>query len=291
MSAAPPIVDRPGRSGRSEVSGAPSRVQGASRPRARLRAARSRGFTLIELSIVLVIIAVMAALAFATLGAIRQKNAVSLAPKQFMAVLATARQEAMLNARDVVFVLIGNQGAADAAACNSTILPSTSPKCVHYWIIEDLPDPPANGRFDAADELVNFNPATPLGPTGTLLASGDRVLSGGYLPPSIFLGKAPGYAPPPAPGAGAVYRELWTSGLFAARPDCSFCVTVSGVPRMLVRFDARGQMDIVSAGNPRAGIVFFAAAKGPTDIVPDTRTVALFEPFGLTTDRLGSRIR
>jgi len=252
---------------------------------------RGRGFTILELATVLAIISVLAVLAFATLGAIRQRNAISLAPKQFMSALETARQEAMLNARDVVFVLVGNQGPADAAACNSSILPSPSTKCVRYWIIEDLPDPPSNGRFDAIQELPAFSAATPLEPTGTLLASGDRVLSGGYLPPSIFLGKSAAYTQPPMPPVGAIYRELWTSSLFGVRPDCSFCMLSGGVPRMLLRFDARGQMDIVAAGNPTAGIVFFSAASTPTSVLSDTRTVALFEPFGLATDRLGQSIK
>ena len=91
--------------------------------------ARAAGFTLIELSIVIVVIGLIAALALFTLGAIRQKNAISLAPKQFMSALSTARSEAMSNGRDVVFVMIGNAGAADATACSSptqTPLPSTS---------------------------------------------------------------------------------------------------------------------------------------------------------------------
>src|SRR5690349_8938642 len=107
------------------------------------RSRRQAGFTLIELSIVVVIIAVIAALAFVTLGAIRQKNAIALAPKQFMAALSTARQEAMANGQDVIFVMIGNAGAAAAADCNkpfNLVLPSRNPKCVRYWIIEDLPD-------------------------------------------------------------------------------------------------------------------------------------------------------
>ena len=251
---------------------------------------RRRGFTLIELATVLAVIAVIAMLAFSTLGAIRQKNAISLAPKQFMSALETARQEAMLNAREVVFVLVGNQGPADAAACNSSVLPSISTKCVRYWIIEDLPGVP-NGQFDVVNELPAFNSATPLEPTGTLLASGDRVLSGGYLPPSIFLGKSSTYAPPPTPPIGAIYRDLWTSSLFGIRPDCSFCTLVAGAPRMLLRFDARGQMDIAAAGNPTAGIVFFSAARTATSVLSDTRTVALFEPFGQATDRLGKSIR
>lgn len=262
--------------------------------RSRPDARRSAGFTLIELSIVIVIIAIIAALALFTLGAIRQKNAISLAPKQFMAVLNTARQEAMTNGTDVVFVMVGNTGPADATACSSptqTPLPATSVKCVRYWLVEDLPTLPA-GRFDYVNELPNFNLNTPFAnPNRTPNADGDIVLTGGYLPTPIFLGKAPGYTVPPTPPANAVYRDLWTSNLFNLRPDCSFCITVGGAPRMAIRFDARGQMDILAPTNPRSGIVFFAAARNATDILPDTRTVALFEPFGIATDRLGSRIR
>lgn len=258
--------------------------------------ARRAGFTLIELSIVIVIIALIAALALFTLGAIRQKNAISLAPKQFMAAISTARQEAMANGKDVVFVLIGNAGAADATTCSSptlTPLPSVSTKCVRYWIIEDRPDLPG-GRFDYAGELTNFDLATPFGnPTNLLNADGDRVLSGGYLPTPIFLGKSAAYVVPPNPPANAVYKELWTNALFTARPDCSFCVTVAGAPRMALRFDAKGQMHFLgpAAPTPTAGVVFLSAAKGATDVLPDTRTVALFEPFGFATDRLGATIK
>lgn len=258
--------------------------------------ARRAGFTLIELSIVIVIISLIAALALFTLGAIRQKNAISLAPKQFMSALGTARQEAMSNGKDVVFVLIGNAGAADATTCSNptlTPLPSMSARCVRYWILEDRPDLPG-GRFDYASELTNFPLNTPFGnPNNLLNADGDRVLSGGYLPTPIFLGKAANYVVPPNPPATAVYKELWTNALFGVRPDCSFCITVAGAPRMAVRFDPKGQMHFLGPNvpTPTAGVVFLAAAKGATDVLPETRTVALFEPFGFTTDRLGASIK
>jgi len=259
--------------------------------------ARAAGFTLIELSIVIVIISIIAALALFTLGAIRQKNAISLAPKQLMAALSTARQEAMSNGRDVVFMLVGNQGAADSAICNSpaqTPQPSTSARCVRYWIIEDLPDPVGKGRFDYADELSNWPLNTPFeNPTRALDPDGDRVLAGGYLPTPIFLGKRTGYTPPAAPPAASAYRDLWTQSLFGARPDCSFCIVVAGAPRMAVRFDPRGQIHFLGPTTPppTAGIVFLSAAQSATQVLPDTRTVAVFEPFGFATDRLGASIR
>jgi prepilin-type N-terminal cleavage/methylation domain-containing protein len=274
MSAAPPTSRSPGRSARSR--------------------ARSAGFTLIELSIVLVIIAIISALALATLGAIRQKNAISLAPKQFMSALATARQEAMANGQSVVFVMIGNQGAADSVACSGLILPSQSTRCVRYWIIEDRPDAPG-GRFDVAAELATFDQTQRFdNPTRALNGDGDRVLAGGYLPTPIFLGKATTYSPPGAPPTTSTYQQLWNpTPLFGMRPDCSFCLTIGGVPRLALRFDAKGQMEILAPVglNPQAGVVFFTAAKSSTETLLETRTVAVFEPFGFATDRLGASIR
>src|SRR5262245_16525575 len=106
---------------------------------------QSRGFTLIELTIVAVLIGILAALSYTVIVGIRQRNAISLAPKQLMAAMAAARSEATLNAEEVVFVLIGNTGPAAASQCGRTLFPSQDTQCVRYWILRD--NPPV--RFNA----------------------------------------------------------------------------------------------------------------------------------------------
>ena len=225
-----------------------------------------RGFTLLELMVVVAIIAILSALSIAALSFVNQRGGLSRAPKQLMDVLETARNNALSNARDVVVVIATNAGQ-DAARCGVDVLPIEDPRCFRYWVLEDIVQDGISTPFDDAS-LVAFDPLDPA-------AENDNVIDRGYFPVSVILGKHAGFTDP-APPVGSVFRGIDFS------TNCSFCVGT----RALVRFRADGEVRIGNDPLARGGVMFFTAMAG-TSTLPDTRLVTIVQPAGFITDRVG----
>lgn len=234
------------------------------------------GFTLLEVMGVLAILSVLLALGFAALSSVRQRDAISVAPKQLMAALENARSQALATSRDVVLVLVGNAGPAAAARCRRTFAAPDPADCVRYWLLEDRVGG-GYARFDDA-ALDAFEPEAP----GAL---GDRVLDADVLPDGIYVGRGPGFAAPTIAEGSAIYAGLPLDA------DCSFC-TSDSPPRGYVRFRADGTVQLGNAPAgplPVGGTLYFSVAGGERP-VSDTRLVAILQPAGLITDRLGATL-
>jgi prepilin-type N-terminal cleavage/methylation domain-containing protein len=251
-----------------------------------------RGFSLIELMVVVAIVAVIAALAFSVLTSIRQRNAVSMGPQQLAQAMEYARDEAFATGRDTLFVIVGNLGAQDAYRCLGRIeggfdvaaraTGSDVRSCVRYWVLSDLPGAP----FDL--NAFDFNTA----PTRRDLptAQGDIVLEHNVLPGSIYLGRHPSYVPPPTIPPASVFASL---NPLLTTPNCSFCSNTGAgqVPRGVIRFTARGDIrigQVAAPPDPTAGLIFLNAADGRGQPVGDTRVVAILAPKGLITTRIAA---
>lgn len=234
-----------------------------------------RGFTLIEACVVLAVLGILAALGVGALTSVRQRDAISVAPRQLAAALENAKTEALATGREVVLVLVGNDGVADAAKCRSTSLDRTP--CVRLWVLEDRVGG-GSTRFDPS-ALAAFDPAAPE-------ALGDRLLATEVLPDGIYLGRHPGYVPPAISTDSAVH-----AGLPLDR-DCSFCTTGSP-PRGFVRFRPDGVVQLGDPPDPgelaTGGTVFFNVVEGGAAL-PLTRFVTILQPSGLVTDRLGRTV-
>jgi prepilin-type N-terminal cleavage/methylation domain-containing protein len=236
------------------------------------------GFSLLELCVVLAILGILAAMGLTALARWRQREALSLAPRQFMAALENARNLSLATSRDVVLVVVGNAGPAQAAGCREPALTGPSAQaCVRYWLLEDLVDA-GSERFDE-EALAAFNPEAP----GAL---GDVVLEADVLPQGVYLGRHPGYTPPTVDSASSIYAGL---PLGAA---CSFC-TAGPPPRGFVRFRADGSVQLSrgeASETPRVGGTLFFGVAGGGGVLPDTRLVSILQPAGLVTDRLGATL-
>jgi len=247
-----------------------------------------RGFSLIELTVVVGIIATIAALAFSVLTSIRQRNATSMGPQQLAQALEYARDEAFATGRDTLFVLVGNAGAADAYRClgrtsggwelsNVGVNDANISRCVRYWILQDNPGAP----FD----INAFDPNNVPRRRDTTTPQGDTVLAFDVLPGSLYLGRHPGYTPPAIPAA-SVFSPLNTM----MAQDCSFCVN-GPPPRGVIRFTARGEVRIGQPASPPplgGGVIHLNAADRQGRPVGDTRVVAILAPRGLITTRIAA---
>lgn len=233
---------------------------------------RSPGFTLVEACIVLAIIGIMGGLAITGLTSVKQRDALSVAPRQLMAALETAKNQALATGREVIVVIIGNGGIADAPRCAPG--DATRGHCVRYFVLEDLVGT-GSTRFDDT-ALSAFDPADPE-------SLGDRLLEQELLPAGIYIGRHPGYAPPTLDPRSPVHAGLPMDS------DCSFCATGSP-PRGFVRFAPDGIVQLgspPSSGTAAIGGTIFLNVSAAGSPHPDTRMISILQPSGFISDRVG----
>jgi prepilin-type N-terminal cleavage/methylation domain-containing protein len=186
-----------------------------------------RGFTLIELAVVLAIAAVIAALAWTNLWRLRPRAQLADASSELVALVHGARQHALATSNDVVMVF-------PQFAFNG----STGRVIVY----ED-----GNANFLTDGSPLNFGGYVP-----AVLRAGDRssVVAQYDLPRNIVVG--------PALGGGAAAALPAPLAGIPVNIDCSFC-RADGDRRGAIRFDSRGRAFFYSgntgAGGPAANVV------------------------------------
>lgn len=177
-----------------------------------------RGFTMIEMMVVIAIIAVIAALATASIIRSRPRANLAGAAVDLQALLHGARQQALAAGDDVVVMVFpGYVGVGDSVG-----------RVVVY----------RDGNHTLFDDAaaVNFDDYAPATPAAD---SRSEVLETLDLPPAVRIGPANGM------GATAVLPAP-----FAAIPvnlDCTFCAGTGAGRRGAVLFDSRGRATFYAA--------------------------------------------
>jgi prepilin-type N-terminal cleavage/methylation domain-containing protein len=184
-----------------------------------------RGFTLIEMAIVLAISAVIAALAWSNIWRLRPRAQLADASSELVALVHGARQHALATGNDVV-VMVFPQYAT----------PRSSGKVIVY---ED-----GNASLLTEGSALTFDGYDP-----AALRAGDRsqVVAEYDLPRNVVVG--------PALGAGSTDVLVAPLAGIPINIDCSFC-KADGDRRGAIRFDSRGRAYFYSGnGQPAANVV------------------------------------
>ncbi|BDG04281.1 pilus assembly FimT family protein [Anaeromyxobacter oryzae] len=172
---------------------------------------RTRGFTLLELMIVLSIVAILAALAATALTRDRPRATLQTLASDVQALLRNARQNALATGRPTIVMVFPNF-ANPLGGVGRVIL---------------LEDPA--GTFFQAAAATNFgayDPAT------ARIGVGDEILLSIDFPRNVRVG--------PGTGMGATAVLAAPYGRVNVQKACSFCNAV-GDGRGAVRFDSRGR--------------------------------------------------
>ncbi|MCC7635563.1 GspH/FimT family pseudopilin [Stenotrophomonas rhizophila] len=111
-----------------------------------MSARRSKGFTLVELMVTLVVLGVLAAIAFPNFTSTIRSNRVSTSNNEIMGMLALARSEAVRN----------KQGAGICASTKGTACDGTWSDGLMAW--SDLD---GNGSFNGGDTVLRFAQGSP----------------------------------------------------------------------------------------------------------------------------------
>jgi len=169
-----------------------------------------RGFTLLELVVVLAIAAVIAALAWSNLWRLRPRAQLADASSELVALVHGARQHALATGNDVVVMVFPQFTARGSTG--------------RVIVYED-----GNASFLTEGSPLNFGGYDP-----AVLRAGDRssVVAQYDLPSNVVVG--------PALGAGAAAALVAPLAGIPINTDCSFC-KAGGDRAGAIRFDARGR--------------------------------------------------
>ncbi|MGA8892864.1 MAG: prepilin-type N-terminal cleavage/methylation domain-containing protein [Anaeromyxobacteraceae bacterium] len=189
---------------------------------------KARGFTLVEMAVVVAIVSVLGALAWSNLWRLRPRAQLADASSELVALVHGARQHALATGNDVAVMFFPTYAGA-----------GTTGRVVVY---ED-----GNADFFLDTGAVNFAAYDPAvlkrGSRSTIVADYD-------LPRNVVIG--------PATGAGASATLVAPLAAIPVNVDCSFCAT-GGDRRGAIRFDSRGRASFYSAntgaGQPAANVV------------------------------------
>ncbi len=182
---------------------------------------KPRGFTLIELMVVVAVIAVVAGLAATGMGRARPRATLNGASVELRALLHQARQQALVSGADVAVMVFPGISA----------------------------DPDSLGRVvvyqDAAFNF--FNPASAVhfgGYNPLVLAAGARgqVITSLDLPRGVTFG--------PATGMGSSATLPAPFNTIPVTSECSFCLGAGTARRGAVVFDHRGRARFYGANGP-----------------------------------------
>ncbi len=150
---------------------------------------RSRGFTLIEMAVVIGIIAVLAAVAVGVMRAAQRNATLGSATFEFVQRLRGLRFTAMRDNQDYVFVF-ANSVSADASDCRFG-----NDRCARWWILKA---PPSWG-------IAGFNPSS-------LTSGGAEYVDTGAMPRGVYLDAGRAFtAPAPFTGATLADTNLTTT--------------------------------------------------------------------------------
>ena len=157
-----------------------------------------RGFTLIEVTIAAVVLAILAAMSVAGLRGLRQRGAYAGATGDVIGAMRLARAESFGRGQAVYFIIDTNI-TTDALG---------NPTAPRWWVLLDV-----GGNFD----FTLWDPANPN-------ALGDKVLSSGVFPSSVTVGSATAYPQALAAPYQLIPAAVGTTPLATPR-YCSFCLT------------------------------------------------------------------
>jgi prepilin-type N-terminal cleavage/methylation domain-containing protein len=188
----------------------------------------ARGFTLVELAVVMAIIVALGALAWANLWRLRPRAQLADATSELVALVHGARQHALATSNDVVVMVFPTY--AESGSVGRVV------------VYED-----GNADFFSDAATLNFGNYEP-----GVLKHADRssVIADYDLPRNVVIG--------PAAGAGASSALVAPLAGIPIDVDCSFC-RADGDRRGAIRFDSRGRARFYSAntgvGQPATNVV------------------------------------
>jgi len=196
--------------------------------RSRTAAARSSGFTLIEMVIVISIVAILAAAAVASLKRGRNRASLLAATTELASLLHQARQTALGTGTPVAVLLYKGYSAPGSGATGYAIVYQDA--CFDFF----------TGGATCGVTYATYDPSVlAFGTSGTTKSA---VLDTMALPPGVIVGPATGM------GTGTALRAP-IAGI-PVDVDCSFCGATGGA----VVFDASGQASFYSlAGGSQTG--------------------------------------
>jgi prepilin-type N-terminal cleavage/methylation domain-containing protein len=189
---------------------------------------KSRGFTLVEMAVVMAIVLTLGALAWSNLWRLRPRAQLADASSELVALVHGARQHALATGNDVAVMFFPSYAGS-----------GTTGRVVVY---ED-----GNGDFFLDTGAVNFAGYDP----GVLRRGSRSTIVADYdLPRNVVIG--------PVGGAGPSAALVAPLAAIPINVDCSFCAT-GGDRRGAIRFDSRGRASFYSAntgaGQPAANVV------------------------------------